>query len=343
MPDSLTIRPVTAADWPGIVAQFRDLGFEQTTSYAGPAAARIGASVEYLVIETQGRTVAAAALRIKRIPGLGRGIAWCPGGPLTRTNTGDAPVDPVAVLQCLRAYVVDDQKHVLRLRLPVLAEYSVEEAEGMAQAAGFAPTDRAAAYQTILVDLDRDEDALLASLHGKWRSPLRATLKAGITLEEGSYAAFYDRFRVLYDEVQEAKGFDPVISPDFYRTVEGSDFDHRILIATKDGQDLGAITVGLAGQGAVYLFGATAEAGRRLNAGYYLTWQGLIMAKSRGCAAYDLGGIDPDDNPTVTRFKRRTNGDEARATPWEARPAGLSGAMITGLEALRSKLKRRGG
>jgi hypothetical protein len=343
MPDRLIVRPVTASDWPRIAAEFGDLGFEQTASYAEPAAARIGASVDYLVIEDAGRAVAAAALRVKTVPGLKRGIAWCPGGPLTRPKAAGAPADPAAVLRSLKTYVTGELKHVLRIRLPVLAGVSEGDMADMAGAAGFVPCDRAAAYQTVLVDLDRDEESLMSSLHGKWRSPLRATLKAGIALEEGSYNDFYDRFRILYDEVQEAKGFDPVISPAFYRNVTGLDFDHRILIATHEGQDLGAITVGLAGQGAVYLFGATAEAGRSLNAGYYLTWQGFLMARSRGCTAYDLGGIDPEDNPTVTRFKRRTNGEEARATPWEARPAGLSGATITGLEALRAKLKRRGG
>lgn len=339
MSDALSIRTVSAWEWPAIAERFADLGFEQTASYAEPAAARIGALTAYLVITDAGKTVAAAALRIKRIPGLGRGIAWCPGGPLIHPDTGEA-ADPTAVLRCLRAHVVGTQKHVLRVRLPVLAGYSEDEVAEMAAAVGFSPTARAAAYRTVLVDLDRDEEALMASLHGKWRSPLRATLKAGMIVEEGSYDAFYDRFRALYNDVQRAKGFDPVISPDFYLGVTGPDFDHRILIATKDGQDLGAITVGLAGQGAVYLLGATADAGRDLNAGYYLTWQGFLMAKARGAVTYDLGGIDPEANPTVTRFKRRTKGSDVRASAWETRPAGLSGHLIVGLESLRAALRK---
>lgn len=341
MSEGMRVRAISAADWPAVASQFADLGFEQTVTYAEPAATRIGAETVYLVCEDAQGVQGAALLRLKRVPGLGRGIAWAAAAPMS-VKRGGARAPLEACLNALRRYVVEEQGHLLRLRLPVLAGYSAQEVAEAAQAAGFAPTARAPEYHSILVDLTRDEDALMAGLHGKWRSPLRATLKAGIQLEQGLYKDFYDRFRVLYDEVQEAKGFAPAIPPEFYRDVAGADFEHRILIATHEGQDLGAITVGLAGQGAVYLFGATAEAGRRLNAGYFLTWQGYLMAKAWGAHAYDLGGIDPEQNPTVTRFKRRAGGTEVSALPWQATPSGVTGQMIVHLETLRARLKGRG-
>lgn len=341
MSDTLSVRAIAKADWPAIVSQFADLGFEQTVAYAEPAAARIGAETVYLAFEDATGVQAAASLRLKRVPGLGRGIAWAHAAPMTVKRDGTrTPL--AACLTALRQHVVEEQGHVLRLRLPVLAGYTPQEVAEVAKAAGFVPTQRAPDYHSITVDLTRDEDVLMAGLHGKWRSPLRATLKTGMQIDQGLYNDFYDRFRVLYDEVQDAKGFAPTITPEFYRDVAGSDFEHRVLIATHEGQDLGAITVGLAGQAAVYLFGATAEAGRKLNAGYFLTWQGYLMAKAWGAHVYDLGGIDPEDNPTVTRFKRRAGGTEVSALPWQAHPTGLAGQAVLKLEALRARLKGQG-
>ena len=46
----------------------------------------------------------------------------------------------------------------------------------------------------------------------------------------------------------------------------------------------------------------------------------------------DLGGIDPDANPDVTRFKRRTGGLELAAPgPFEARPARMLSGLIGAL------------
>lgn len=340
MSDAFAVRVTDAAEWQAVADEFADQGFEQTAAYAEPAAARIGARTVYVIIETAQGVQAAVLLRLKQVPGLGRGIAWAAGGPLTvkRSGTRASLAD---CLQCLRWYVVEEQGHILRLRLPVLAGYAPDDVVQIAQGAGFAQTSRAPSYQSILVDLTQSEDALMANLHGKWRSPLRGTFRADIKLEQGLYNDFYDRFRVLYDEVQQAKGFAPAIPPEFYRDLTGLDFEHRILIATHEGRDLGAVTVGLAGQGAVYLFGATAEAGRKLNAGYFLTWQGYLMAKAWGAGVYDLGGIDPEENPTVTRFKRRAGGYEVSAAAWQAQPSGVRGQTILKLEALRARLKGR--
>ncbi len=82
MDEDLTCRDVTIVDWPGITAGFSDLSFEQTAAYSAAAARRIGGRVRFLVLEEAGHPVAAAALRIKTVPGLGRGIVWSPSGPL---------------------------------------------------------------------------------------------------------------------------------------------------------------------------------------------------------------------------------------------------------------------
>lgn len=337
------IRPVSPADWPALAAGFEDLGFEQGLAYVQAAAARIGAEARFLAVERAGVPVAAAALRIRRVPGLGRGIAWAPSGPLVLPKEGLVPDAATlgAILTALRDRIAGQDGHVLRFRLSGLARQDPEAVRRIAFGAGFAPTPRAPHYRSIALDLTRGPDALMAALNGKWRTDLRFALKSDLTLERGTGAAIEARFLAMFETVQATKGFRPEIGPQFHFPLQGQDYAVETLIAVKDGQDVAGIVTGTAGACATYLFGATADAGRPLRAGYFLTWEAIRLAQARGMAWYDLGGIDAETNPDVTRFKERMNGVPLFAEPFEARPPGLVPRLVLGAEALRARLKRR--
>lgn len=337
-----TLRTISETDWSALAQRFSDLNFEQTLTYARAAASRIGARVQFVTLEQDGRPIAAAAVRIKTVPGLGRGIALISSGPLLRV--AGAPEPDVAqicgVLRSLRTEFLDRQGHVLRIRPPASPAAIESGFDAAAIAMGFEPTNRTSAYHSITLDLRKDRETLLHDLNGKWRTDLRFALKSGLSLERGHSPALAARFLAMFDQVQTAKGFRPALPPAFHFTLQGEDFPRDILIATKDGSDVGGIVVGSAGATATYLFGATPEAGRRLRAGYFLTWEGITLSRDRGLAWYDLGGIDQDANPSVARFKMRMNGVEIRSNPVEARPAGPGARLVTGLETLHGWLRQ---
>ncbi len=342
--DTLDLRVVAPEDWPGLSAAFHDLTHEQTLTYGQAAARRIGAEVQFVLLSASGgQPVAAACLRIKRVPGLGRGIAWIAAGPMMQHRAQPDP-DPGtirAVLTALRAHA-QSAGHILRLRLPVMARHDGAALDRLAAEEGFLPTDRSPPYRTVIVECDQDEEVLMRALHGKWRNPLRNALKSGMELEYAPIADCADRFDALYREVQAAKGFSPDIPPEFYYPLEGPDFAHEVLIARKDAVDIAGMTIGHSGQNAVYLFGATSEAGRRLNAGHYLMWQAILRCRELDLKCFDLGGIDPDTNPSVTRFKQRTGGtDITAAGPYEFRPASLASTLVGAAEALHARMKAR--
>jgi FemAB family len=344
MNSPLSVREIAQADWPAYAEQFRDLSFEQSLTYGRAATARIGGKLQCLVLECGGRPVAAAQVRIKTLPGLGRGIAWIASGPLLLPLNGPAP-DPAVIAEvfaALRTEIALRQGHVLRLRLPGIAFHDTNKVADIAKGAGFTPTDRAPVYRSIAIDLSQDAAALMTALNGKWRTDLRYAQKSGLTLEMGNTPAMQARFLVLFRDIQAAKGFAPDITPEFHFALSGPDLNYDILIITKDGQDLAGIVIGTSGLCTVYLFGATADAGRALRAGYMLTWEGILLAQSRGRHWYDLGGIDFDDNPDVARFKDRMNGKTIHAAgPYEAHSGGPLAHLIKALEGLRAKLRKR--
>ncbi len=344
MTPPFTLQTVAAEDWPGISAGFRDLTYEQTLTYAQAAAKRIGAEAQFITLSDQtGKPVAAACLRLKRVPGLGRGIAWIAAGPLMhhreQPDTNPSRLD--AVFATLRAYA-QEVGCVLRLRLPALPLYDVSAADRSVAAAGFRPTDRSPPYRTVVVDPDQDEEILMGALHGKWRNHLRKSLKADLELDVVPISDAADRFQALYRNVQTAKGFEqPDIPPEFYYPLRGGDFIHEVLFARQDGADIAGMTVGRAGGSAVYLFGATTAVGRRCNAGHFLMWESILRCRELGVKWYDLDGIDPDINPTVAEFKLRTGGTDLQAAgPYEFRPAGLVSSLISTAETVHSHLRK---
>jgi len=342
---TLALRPIAAADWPAVAAGFRDLTFEQTLAYSTAAAARIKARLERVgVAGPDGRWRAVVALRVKPVPGLGRGIAWAPSGPLILPRDGPDPDAEAltAIMVAFRREIADAQGHILRLRLAGTARHDPARFAAIAAAAGFSPAPRPAPYRSVALDLGLTPEALMAALNGKWRTDLRFALKSDLTLERGAGPAIEARFLAMFDRVQMAKGFAPDIPPGFHFSLNCPEYRVEMLIATKDGQDIAGIVVGICAASATYLFGATAEAGRPLRAGYALQWEAILTSRTAGCLWYDLGGVDAHANPDVARFKERMNGAPLLAEVFEARPHGLVPALIAGAEALRARLKQRG-
>ncbi|TGD61196.1 GNAT family N-acetyltransferase [Tabrizicola sp. WMC-M-20] len=339
----LVVEPVARAEWPALSGRFADLGFEQSHSYGAAAARRIGGSVQYCALTVQGQPVAAASVRIKTVPGLGRGIAWIASGPLVRPDDAPAPevVQLAGILTALRQELCDRQGHVLRLRLSGTSLLAPETVADAARDAGFAPTDRAPVYRSFIVSLDQDDATLMAGLHGKWRGHLRAALKSGLTLDRGAGPAHQARFMALFDRVQGTKGFErPDILPTFHFALLEGDYRFDILIAQKDGVDAAGIVIGGAGATCVYLFGATDSIGRDHRAGYFLAAQGFSRARAMGFGHYDMGGVDFAANPAVAEFKERTGGMPVLSEPWEAWSPGLTGRVVPALERLRTRFKR---
>lgn len=348
-PPGLHVRPLPGSDWPALAAAFDDGTFEQTRTYGSAAAARIGGKLHCLAVEGAEGPLAAAAGRLRLVPGLGRGILWLPSGPLICPSAAPPPDDATlaAILRGLRLHVCGQKGHVLRLRLSGTAIPDPQHLRAVMATAGFRPHAARPPYRSVALDLRQTPETLLHRMSGKWRTDLRAAEKAGLELERGSGPALAARFLALFGQVQATKGFRPEITPEFhFRLAEaaGPAADYRVetLIARHAGRDVAGIVVGTAGRTATYLFGATGPEGRPRRAGYFLTWQAVLQARAEGLHWYDLGGVDAAANPDVARFKERMGGAPICAEVFEARPAAPWATLILGLERLRARLRGKG-
>jgi lipid II:glycine glycyltransferase (peptidoglycan interpeptide bridge formation enzyme) len=80
----------------------------------------------------------------------------------------------------------------------------------------------------------------------------------------------------------------------------------------------------------VYLLGATSPEALTVKAAYLLQWKAIEEARARGCRWYDLGGIDPAENPGVFHFKEGLGGaDVTAAGPFEWRSGARARLTVT--------------
>lgn len=335
------------AQWESAVRGFSDYSYRQTWSYGERLAARRGAVSEHVAIRRDGETIGLADVRVKRLPGIGGGLAYVSGGPLVRTAEGDALERLDVCLGALAREFVRGRHLTLRVVAPLgLEEENLAVAERFRRA-GFTPAAQGDAYQTVLLDVDREPDVIRASMHKHWRRHLNGALRNELEMTFGTGRELFDEVGRMSEATRERKGYTLDLDAAFYGDVQdGLAGDDRLVagLVTKDGTPVAGNITSIHGDTAVYLIGASTEAGLANKAGYLMHWRTIELIRERGVPWYDLGGIDPVANPGVTSFKLRTNGaDVTAAGPFELAPAGLRGRLTAGAERAYLRARRARG
>ncbi len=185
---------------------------------------------------------------------------------------------------------------------------------------GFAPSRQSVQPRsTVLLDIEGDEDAILRNMKSKWRYNVRLAERKGVTVRQAE-AADLDAFNRLMAATGARDKFG-VHAPGYYAAA----FDlltpgnGAFLLAEAEGRAIGAIVVGLCGDSAWYLWGASSNDERNRMPNHALQWAGIRWAKARGARRYDFWGI-PDDVGKIAAGM--ASGDEASASV-EALPINL--------------------
>lgn len=158
---------------------------------------------------------------------------------------------------------------------------------------------------TVIIDLRKTDEELLAEMKQKTRYNVRLAAKKGITVREVGRDEL-PRWYELYKEtaLRDRIG---IHSYRYYENLfdsfkKGPQGDKpfpvlKIILAYYGDQLISGIIVSLFGPRAVYLYGASSNSFRNLMAPYLLQWEAFKLARSQGCLEYDLFGIPSTDNP----------------------------------------------
>ncbi|HRQ22223.1 MAG TPA: peptidoglycan bridge formation glycyltransferase FemA/FemB family protein [Anaerolineales bacterium] len=162
--------------------------------------------------------------------------------------------------------------------------------------------------RTIILDIKRSEEEILAGMKQKTRYNIRLAEKKGVTVRTwDDIAAFHDMMTVTGGR----DGFG-VHSKEYYQ--RAYELFHpkgtcELLLAEYEGKPLAALMVFANGKRAWYVYGASNNEERNRMPTYLIQWEAIRWAKARGCEEYDLWGV-PDENEEMleAQFESRNDG-----------------------------------
>jgi peptidoglycan pentaglycine glycine transferase (the first glycine) len=308
----------------------------------GEGKARFGWTVERRTWEADGSPAAAAQVlrRSVRAGPFTATLFYVPKGPLLDWHSARIRDAVLADLEALarREHAIQikiDPDLILAHGIPGSASNQTDETGKEAvhtlEARGwrFSP-EQVQFRNTVILDLQPEEDALLAAMKPKTRYNIRLAQKHGVTVREGLEQDLPLLYR-MYAETAYRDSF-VIRSEDYYRDIWGAMMHAgraRPLIAEVEGLPVAALILfQFAGRG-WYLFGMSRASHREKMPNHLLQWEAMRWLKNRGCSAYDLWGAPDVFNSSdpmwgVFQFKTGFGGKVIRsAGAWDYTPSPL--------------------
>jgi len=300
---------VPAQRWTELFQTARFSSLLQSRAYAEAIAAAKGWSTRLGAVESNGNVSGVFVVLEKRGP-FGMAVGRLNRGPVWL----DADLDASAKLAAVDA--ITGEYRLRRGRLLFLApNLEMKEECMLGLALGGCRRRCVRPWSSVWLDLRQPEDALLQALDGKWRNQLVAAQKKGLQLLDSEGELPFEWLLARHGELMVSHEFAGP-QPGFLRLLRAR-MDAQgeplwVLRAQIDGTPVAGIAVARHGTSATYLLGWNGPEGRRLNAGNFLLWSAVTVARSAGCTSFDLGGINEWGTPGITEFKRGLRGREYR-------------------------------
>lgn len=309
-----------AADWNEFVINHSAGHLLQTSEWAALKCRSGWWAKRVLLSESTagGGAQAGAMILFRRI--VGQVLAYVPRGPLV--DWSDSSLTEAVVA---RMCDVARQEGAFALKIePDLLDTTANRQR--LSAAGFHPSlQTIQPRSTVVVDLQPDEDTILARMKSKWRYNIRLAARKGVSVRKLE-AHELPLFQQLMEETGERDGF-PVHNAAYYRDAYELLASRwgAFLLASHEGDPLASIAVFACGSTACYLWGASNNRRRNLMPNHALQWEAMRWARERGCARYDFWGI-PDEIGAIATglWQEGRNAVSAEETPVDlnALPAG---------------------
>lgn len=234
------------------------------------------------------------------------GLLWCEGGPVGDITIWDDDLQKTILHET-------NLKH-LYCRIRCDRERSISDALALNHQGWMRSWFMMNSSYTMTLDLDKSEDELMKNLSSKWRRNLRLSKKENIKIRLWNNPDINEIYRV-FAEMQKLKNLPELFSREEFENLFKTVGENLICIRGEDenGELISVRLCLIVGERANDYLAATTEKGRNLRASYLALWNLLQECRKRDIKLYDLGGIDPFENPGVYTFKKQTG-----AKPLEA-------------------------
>jgi hypothetical protein len=334
-------------EWQRLCASFLDYNYRHSWYYGMLSADRYRAQIERLAIYSGSHVIGLSEVRMKPVPLLRTGIAYVGGGPLFRRGRND-DLDSLSLsLAALKHNYLNKQNFTLRILPPIQnTKHAAKAVHDRFVEAGFADSPWPPPYRTLMVDLSRPAAEIRKALAQKWRNCLNNSERQKLEIQFGSEPEMFEQFTELFNSFQDRKHISVEQPADFYRDLRQEAKDgvdgFYVCLARHEGKPVAGQIISLLGDAGVSLLGATGEAGLKTKAAYLVQWHVMMEAQKRGLHWFDLGGIDPENNPGVYHFKSGVSENDILSPgPFQAAPASVMASITPALERLYRWTVRR--
>ena len=323
---------VTGPEWSQMLDLFDDANIYQTAAYGEVHWGE--RNLSRLVLKRDGEVLGMAQLRIIRPTPFKFGMAYLRWGPLWKRRC--RPLDPEVPVRVVRA-IEDEYLKTRRLFVQVVPNAFVGSPRASTFQSAFwrfTPEVRKPAntYRTFVMDLAPPLEELRGRLDKKWRNQLTRSEKNNLTVGSGHGSEDYRTFREMYCQMRKRKTFVTTADAEEFGRIQEvlpESYRMRVLICRDNGIPVAGLVASAMGDSAIYLLGATSDAGMNSKGAYLLQWTLICWLKNHGIKSYDLGGIDPEGNPGVYHFKKGLSGiDTCQINALAASESAVSFGMV---------------
>ena len=314
--------------WHDTIDHFRDSNIYQTWSYD---AVRCGEkNLSHFILKSSNRIVAAAQVRIVKLPVLGLGAAYIRWGPIWKqyNQSNDPSVFRMAV-RALRNEYVCRRGLILRC-FPILYDDNSDLYRNALLEEGYTPTPEESPQRTLILDIQQSMGEIRKNFKQKWRNCLNRADRNQLEIIEGTDDGLFSDFIGIYRELLNRKKFEEPNDINEFRAIQNElpvKSKMGIFLCRTNGlSSAGAICTAI-GETGIYLFGATNDEGMKNKGSYLLQWQAIQWMKNNGCRYYNLNGINPELNPGSYHFKEGIAGKAGKDVHYLGRFDCYSGAI----------------
>ena len=294
------------AEWDAFVAAHPHGSVLQTTAWAR-LKGRFGWQGYRVWVRHEGKLIAGAQILFKSAVFRLFRLGYIPHGPLVDWHNDEL----VTVLLHQIDLAAYNHRASLMKMEPLLWQTSSADFAALCQKHALLPTDDTIQPpRTMLIDLTRDEEAILASMHSKTRYNIRLAEKKEVVVRQGS-SADWPTFAQLMQITGQRNQFGTHDSL-YYRDAFDFFQPHGnvvMLIAEYMGKPLAGAMIFRNGHKADYLFGGSNNDERNRMPTYAIQWAAIRWAKAQGCTQYDLWGLpDAEPDQLEAEFEQRSDG-----------------------------------
>ena len=306
---SVEVDSFNEESWYKMINYFSDANIYQTWSYDEIRFGR--KKISHLILKKDGKIVAAAQVRIVKIPIIHVGIAYVYWGPLWKVKNTETNIDIfIQAIRALRNEYARRRGLLLRIH-PVLFNDEADIFLPLLKQEGFRFIDKETPSRTLIIDLSHSLDELRKGFDAKWRGHLSRAERNPLEIIEGTDDTLFEMFISIYNELLKRKNF--VVPNNIYefRAIQKclpEKYKMKIILCRYEGKLCAGAIMATIGHTAIYLFSATNDIGMKSNGSYLIQWKFIEWLKTNQFNFYNLHGINPVINPGTYTFKSGISG-----------------------------------